>query len=347
MYWMIFVQPTIVGGIELPSIGGIAFAIAGCRNVLNFKNDKDGPRWLAYLLNWLRRSLSFNDKRITVITWFVFIIFSVVCGISLFCFGGGLIRDLLIFGVEPWFVKEMHQLAIITAIVLLYIPVHEHFKENLKWIELRNFAYFALVFCDVCGLFEFAQIGHRKATTLISEEHTLYYLYIFAAALATQIGGGLCAITIRCDFFNVRKNIGYYCFALAMNIAIFIGDSSSLFILFLLSIVAGFLVDSTTSEKMKSSVTLIWYYLWDNQMEKTIQNSYIGSILRIVVNLYIFMFISRISSTREEIQLICRHVKTMDICQATNNSCSYVKQKKQSKPFYPNIHDNRWREKVI
>jgi len=243
--------PTIWG----VTMGGIAFAIFGCRSVLSFNDDKGGgPKWLAVLLLRLKHSLSLDVNEVKVVKWVILIITAVLCGISLFSFGGGIIRDALILKVTPWFMNEesRHEVVIITAIILVYVFIHMYIKKK-ECKKLREFCYFFLVLFDVYGLFEFAQMGQRAAARIMGDTG---YIYILICGLSTQIGGGLIASVIRWDLLStVRQNVGYYGLALAINISLFIcclTDNTSLFPLVLfLSIVIGLLLNETTSEIMR------------------------------------------------------------------------------------------------
>jgi len=285
------------------SVGGVAFAIFGVRGVLSFKDNENGPRWLARLLPWFRQSFSLTDRGVENIKWTVLVFMSVLCGISLFSFGGGLLRDALVLRRIPWFIEQINQIFAISVIVLAYIPVYFFIKRSEKRSGLKNFAYIALVIFDAMGLMEFSQGGQGKALAVMEGQasgHTLLF-YVFLCGILTQIGGGLCAIVFRCDFSRVRKNVKYYAFALFINSAFFLcmiaGNYSvyTLSVIFLLSIIAAIFVD-------------------DDSRKILVKFRFVPSL--------------NLASVSEEIQLICRHIKVMDMYHLTEYFFYDVEQRK-------------------
>ena len=303
--WFTEVAVNFGDGIKLLSPGGVAFAIFGARGVLSFKDVKDGPRWLTSLLPWLKSSFSMTDKGVAVVKWTILIFMSLLCGISLFSFGGGLLRDALILRRIPWFIEQINQIFAISIIILVYIPIHEYFRKTNKWIRFRNIAYFALVACDVMGLIEFAQGGQSKAFEVMQGQSGNYMFFIiFICGFLTQIGGGLCAIVFRKDFSKYLDNLMYYALAFFINTVFFIlmltgnSSASSLSAILLLSIIAGFFVDKGTREKME---------------------------------LYFSIIKARLSLTSEEIHFVCEHIKTIGMYKTTKCFSNKVK---QIKPLY-------------
>jgi uncharacterized membrane protein YeiH len=234
------------------TIGGIAFAISGCRGALKM----NAPLWLA-LLN----------------------------GLSLYCFGGGLLRDGLLFEVLPWFLEERLQLVVVTIILIFYIHIHEHLvsKERIAavfrddenksiWIlALLAFAQILLVCCDIIGLVEFSIAGHRVAESLLQRitigdaVPTKFLLAlgeplsVFISAFFSQLGGGIFAALFlwlhnpRISFLKkIRANLKYYGVAMLINIVCYWCSSNyvnhySLAVL-LPFLLAGLLIDGDTKE---------------------------------------------------------------------------------------------------
>jgi uncharacterized membrane protein YeiH len=312
--WFVDIAMNFGEGIMRLSVGGVAFAIFGARGVLSFKDDKDGPRWLASLLIRLKRFFFLSDKGVDAVKWVVLVLMSVFCGISLFSFGGGILRDLIVLHRAPWFVEQVNQLFAISVIILAYIPIHIFLKRTDKWIRLRNFAYIALVIFDTMGLIEFAQGGQSKALEIMQGQASSHILlfYIFLCGILTQIGGGLCAIVFRGDFSKIFNNRYYYALALIINTAFFLCmltgnySASSLSVIFLLSITAAVFVDDNTRKMMDKF--------------RFIPNTSLASVI-------------------EEIQFICRHVKTIDVYKTTIyffNKVKQVKHLSSSAHSYPN-----------
>jgi uncharacterized membrane protein YeiH len=286
--WFTSIAVNFGDGIMRLSVGGVAFAIFGVRGVLSFKDDEHGPRWLTALLPWLKRSFSMTDKGVAVVKWTVLIFMSILCGVSLFSFGGGILRDALILHCTPWFIEQINQVFAISIVILVYIPIHMYFKITNKWSGLRNIAYFVLVAGDTIGLIEFAQGGQSKAFEVMQGQSSIYILlfWLFLCGFLTQIGGGLCAIAFRMDFSKIQKNTKYYALAFSINSAFYIfrltsnSPLSSLPAILFLSIIVAFFVDDDTRKKMES---------------------------------YKNILCSHLSSISVEIQFLCMHVKTMDV----------------------------------
>lgn len=184
-----------------PSIGGIAFCLGGVWAIV-----RKGGSWPLAIL----------------------------CGESLFCFGGGWMRDVALLHSTPWMfsslpnVIQMQWIALIaTAFIVVRRYMVERLAEYRKQHDWRNYRILdrvikvsicALVICDTYGLYEFAQGGQAKAALFMASVTTQ-----FLGGWVTQIGGGVFAIIFRTRYFKIpprpvfRSKIPYYVLAAAMN----------------------------------------------------------------------------------------------------------------------------------
>lgn len=235
--------PSVFGNI---GIGDLAFCIFGCRSVLNFNHGNGGTIWLEKIfVN--NKNLSLNNKFRAIMKRFIVIIIAEIIGISLFCFGGGLIRDPLL-GLGFFHFIELKQLVIISIIILIYSINHFLFSAK-KLKKIRKIAFILLVASDVYGLHEFALLGQARAINVLASN----YLLVFISGIASQLGGGIIASFIRHDFKStVRNNLFYYVLAVTINIFLFINrglpNKSSLLCMLPLFILAGLIVNDTSCE---------------------------------------------------------------------------------------------------